>query len=150
MEEIIKDTADNKQQSGQQPEQTGRTFTQEEVNRIVSDRLARDRDKRAAELDEREKAVKARELAVVAVEKLTAAGLPKEMAGVLKYDDEKTLDEAIATLSHLSGFGSGKDTSQKEGRKIIENKLPRDDSDYEETLDSSLKAAFRPTKEWSD
>lgn len=146
MEEIVKDTTENKQQ----PEQTGRTFTQEEVNRIVSDRLARDREKRTAELDEREKAVKARELAVVAVEKLTAAGLPKEMAGVLKYDDEKTLDEAIATLSHLSGFGSGKDTSQKEGRKIIENKLPRDDSDYEETLDSSLKAAFRPTREWSD
>ena len=142
MDQITKDTTMNEQQ----PEQTGKTFTQEEVNRIVSDRLARDRDKRTAELEKREKAVKARELAVIAVEKLTAAGLPKEMAGVLKYDDEKTLDEAIDTLSHMKGFDGGKDTSKKEGRKIIENKLPEVGYD-EETLESNLKKAFRFAKE---
>ena len=40
-----------------------KTFTQEEVNRIVSDRLARERDKSAQQPqeDEREKALKARE-----------------------------------------------------------------------------------------
>lgn len=143
MDQITKDTTMNEQQS----EQTGKTFTQEEVNRIVSDRLARDREKRTAELDEREKAVKARELAVIAVEKLTAAGLPKEMAGVLKYDDEKTLDEAIATLSHLNGFSGGKDTFRKEERRIIENRLPEAEYDTD-PFDNSLKAAFRPVKEW--
>lgn len=126
MEEIIKDIT-------KADEQTGKTFTQEEVNRIVSDRLARDRDRRSAELDEREKAVKARELAVIAVEKLTAAGLPKRLAGILKYDDETTLDEAISTLSTLHGFNSGK--------KIIENKLP-ERSDYDNG-DSAIRDAFR-------
>ena len=141
MDQITKDTTMNEQQ----PEQTGKTFTQEEVNRIVSDRLARDREKRTAELDEREKAVKARELAVIAVEKLTAAGLPKEMAGVLKYDDEKTLDEAIAKISSMKGFDSGKDTSKKEGKKVfVPNTLPPHNTDY--SFDP-VKYAFRPVKE---
>lgn len=137
MEEITKDTTTTEKQ---QPEQTGKTFTQEEVNRIVSDRLARDRDKRSAELDEREKAVKARELAVIAVEKLTAAGLPKELAGVLKYDDETTLDEAISTLSTMHGFVGG-DRTQESGKKIVENKLP-EPSDYDNG-DCAIRDAFR-------
>lgn len=141
MDQITKDTTMNDQQPGQ----TGKTFTQEEVNRIVSDRLARDREKRTAELDEREKAVKARELAVIAAEKLTAAGLPKEMAGVLKYDDEKTLDEAIAKISSMKGFDSGKDTSKKEGKKVFApNTLPPHNTDY--SFDP-VKYAFRPVKE---
>ena len=124
------------------------TFTQEEVNRIVSDRLARDRDKRTAELEEREKAVKARELAVIAVEKLTAAGLPKEMAGVLKYDDEKTLDEAIAKISSMKGFDSGKDTSEKEGKKVfLDSRLPEIDYWIQKDNTDPFKEAFRPVKE---
>lgn len=129
-------------------QQTGKTFTQEEVNRIVSDRLARDRERRTAELDEREKAVKARELAVIAVEKLTAAGLPKEMAGVLKYDDEKTLDEAIAKISSMKGFDSGKDTSKKEGKKVfLDNRLPEINYWMRDDNTDPVKEAFRPVKE---
>lgn len=142
MDQITKDTTMNEQQ----PEQTGKTFTQEEVNRIVSDRLNRDRDKRSAELDEREKAVKARELAVIAVEKLTAAGLPKELAGVLKYDDEATLDEAISKLSTMRGFDSGKNTSEKEGKRIYQvHTLPPHSLGYENF--DPVKNAFRPVKE---
>lgn len=102
----------------------GRTFTQDEVNRIVSNRLAEDRAKRTAELDEREKAVKARELAVIAAEKLAAAGLPKELTAVLKYDDEDSLEAAISQLSTLRGFNNGKNDPATGGRKYIEHKLP--------------------------
>lgn len=122
------------------PETGVKTFSQEDVNRIVSERLARERDKRSAELDEREKAVKARELAVVAVEKLTAAGLPKELASVLKYGDEQSLDAAISQLSNLRGFTNGQPING-ENRKIIENKLPEPkehaNKDYE------IREAFR-------
>ena len=105
------------------PEETGeRTFTQEEVNRIISERLSRDRDKRAAELDAREKAIKARELAVVAAEKLAAVGLPQDLTAVLKYDDEASLDEAITKLSNMRGFANGKDTKKK---TYEEFKLPQ-------------------------
>lgn len=95
-----------------------KTFTQEEVNRIVSDRLARDRDKRTAELDEREKELKHRELAIAAREKLEEAGLNKELCKVLKYDDEAELDEAIKELQNIKGFDGKK--PEKTGKKIVE------------------------------
>lgn len=128
-----------------------RTFTQEDVNRIVSDRLARDRDKRSAELDEREKAVKARELAVMAAEKLAEAGLPKALSAVLRYDDETSLDSAIQTLSHLRGFGSGKDEpdkgKQKEKLRVIEvNHLKHGEPYAQQDLESQLQQAFRAKK----
>ena len=54
------------------PEETGgngeRMFTQSEVNRIVSDRLAREREKAEPKEDERETALRAREKAVEARE----------------------------------------------------------------------------------
>lgn len=99
-----------------------RTFTQEEVNRIVSERLARERAKLTADLEEREKAIKAREISLLASEKLSEAGLPKELISVLKYDDEASLTDAITKLSSLRGFSTEKKTDA-EKRKIIENKL---------------------------
>ena len=130
----------NQSNQNQNPETGGRTFTQEEVNRIVSERLSRERDKRAAELDEREKAVKARELAVIAAEKLAAAGLPKDLTAVLRYDDETSLDEAINRLSKLRGFSSG---TPDEGKKkiIIENKLP--EHPQFDDKESKVRNAFR-------
>ena len=128
-------------------ESAGKTFTQEEVNRIVSDRLGRERDKRAAELDEREKAVKARELAVMAAEKLAAAGLPKDLSAVLKYDDEESLDAAISQLSTIRGFKNGNDTPKKGEKHIIENKLPEQ---KEHDNGDKIREAFRPSKsDWS-
>ena len=123
------------------PEPTGvRTFTQDEVNRIVSNRLSEDRAKRAAELDEREKAVKARELAVIAAEKLAAAGLPKDLTAVLKYDDEDSLEAAINQLSTLRGFANGKKDPATGERKYIEHKLP----EYTEQINHDpLREIFR-------
>lgn len=145
MDQITKDTTMNEQQPGQQSEQTGKTFTQAEVNKIISDRLARDREKRTAELDEREKAVKARELAVIAAEKLAAAGLPKDLNAVLRYDDEASLDAAISQLSKLRGFESGDTTPEGGKKKVIENKLP-EPSEYD-SVDYAIRDAFRLHKE---
>lgn len=95
-----------------------KTFTQDDVNRIVAERLARDRDKRTAEFDEREKELKRRELSIIAREKLDEAGLSKELCKVLKYDDEAELDEAIEQLQHIKGFDGKK--PEKTGKKIVE------------------------------
>ena len=95
-----------------------KTFTQDELNRIISERLARNRDKRTAEFDEREKELKRRELSIIAREKLDEAGLSKELCKVLKYDDEAELDEAIQQLQHIKGFDGKK--PEKSGKKIVE------------------------------
>ena len=132
---------DQNENKNNNPENGGRTFTQDEVNRIVSERLGRERDKLSTELDEREKAVKARELAVIAAEKLAAAGLPKELNAVLRYDDEASLDAAISQLSTLRGFNNGKNTPDGGKKRIIENKLP-EPSEYDNT-DNKIRDAFR-------
>ena len=124
-------------------ENVEKTFTQEEVNRIVSDRLARDRDKRTAELDEREKELKRRELALSAREKLEAAGLNKELCKVLKYDDEAELDEAIRELQNIKGF-SGEKPGDTGKRKIEPYKLPN----FEDaTPPDPFKEAFKLPKD---
>lgn len=131
----------NNQSMNNNPDNGAKTFTQDEVNRIVSERLARDRDTRKAELDEREKAVKARELAVMAAEKLAAAGLPKDLTTVLKYDDESSLDAAITQLSHLRGFKDGNNTPDGGKRIYQELKLPERRED--ENPADPIREAFR-------
>ena len=92
--------------------------------------------------------MKARELAIVAAEKLTAAGLPKELAGVLKYDDEKTLDEAINKLSTMKGFDGGENTSKKEGKPIVKiDPLPLPHNSFGDYDFDPIKDAFRLIKE---
>ena len=131
-------------QNEKNPETGERTFTQEEVNRIVSERLGRERGKAAADLEEREKAVHARELAVLAAEKLAEAGLPKELSAVLKYDDESSLESAIQTLSSLRGFKAGK--KEEPERKIIPYVLPEGEHDNS-GIDYQIQNAFKPPKD---
>lgn len=127
------------------PEAGEKTFSQADVNRIVADRLARERDKRTAELDEREQALRRRELAVIAREKLDEAGLNKELCDVLRFDDEAALDEAISKLKNIKGFNA--ENPEKSGRKIfIENKLPPVGDIESPDL---IKEAFKLPTNWS-
>ena len=140
----MEQNANNNQNVNNNPDNGAKTFTQDEVNRIVSERLARDRDARKAELDEREKAVKARELAVMAAEKLAAAGLPKDLSAVLKYDDEASLDAAITQLSNMKGFKDGnKEPKPGELKQVIENKLPKPYYPYPDRKSDPIREAFR-------
>lgn len=94
-----------------QPEQThpedngvapGKTFTQEEVNRIVSDRLAREREKAAPPPeDEREKALNAREAKVNSREYIAEKGYPQKLLEVFDpsdFDKFKAQTEALIRI----------------------------------------------------
>lgn len=84
-------------------EESGKTFTQEEVNRIVSERLGKEREKMKKEQDaafaDREKAVNAREMRINALEKLNSMGLPAELAGAINCSDENTINKSIEILA---------------------------------------------------
>lgn len=99
----------------QQAEGTGKTFTQEEVNNIISDRLKREREKFSKEqeekLNEREKAIEARELRLTATEKLTAAGLPKTLVDAINCSDEETMNKSIEIIS--KAFQGKEDTASE-------------------------------------
>lgn len=123
-----------------QPEGNGgRTFTQDEVNRIVSERLTKEKSKNEAELAKRENELQQREMSIRAMEMLTERGLPKGLADVLRYSDEESLTKALDTIQSLQGFENEEHTSSK--RHIIENRLPVVDSSIS-SEEETIRGAF--------
>jgi len=80
-----------------------RTFTQEEVNRIVSERLARDRADRAkpSPEDTREADLKARESKLTCREYISAEGYPAELLELFDTSDSEKFKAAVEKLDSL-------------------------------------------------
>lgn len=79
----------------------GKTFSQEDVNRIVSERLARDRADRAAApspADEREAALRAREARLDCRDYLDSKKYPAALLDVLDSSDVEKFKAATDTL----------------------------------------------------
>lgn len=76
----------------------GKTFTQEEVNRIVSDRLAREREKQPKD-DEREQALKAREARLDCRDYLDSKKYPVALMDVLDSSDVEKFKAAADSLA---------------------------------------------------
>lgn len=102
--------------TGQATGQEEKTFTQEEVNRIVKERLARSRgnqepkggeNKAADETESKEAELKAREMNLLAREQLLDAGIDAECLPLLKGTvDENDLKDRIEILKkYLSKKG---------------------------------------------
>jgi hypothetical protein len=117
--------------SGQEGEQPSKKFTQEEVNKIISERLNKERMKhdkdtearileatkvaqmsaderyqhelkqREEVLRQKELELQARDLQIKATDKLIEAGLPNGFINVLDYSSEERLVEGIATLKKV-------------------------------------------------
>ena len=75
-----------------------KTFGQDDVNRIVGERLAAEKRKGEAALAEREQQLAQRELLLTAKEKLTESGLPVELLDALNVSSPEAMDKAITTL----------------------------------------------------
>lgn len=152
MNETINTTAqaDEVPQVGEEHNTEEKTFTQGEVNKIVSDRLRTERKKLeaavtgeyTAELAERERDILQRELKMDAKERLQEAGLPPSAAKLLRYDDEETykqsLEDALAVIGEI--VAPTVDQQIKERLKGTTPKaIPVFSSD-------PLKSAFAPPK----
>ncbi len=102
-------------------EGAGRTFTQEDVNRIVQERLAKEKgkgnedlDKRAAELDKRERKMNA-------VQKLRDNQLPDYLVDALNMDTDEAFENSLNAIIKMrgeTGEGAGK-TGRMPGEVII-------------------------------
>ena len=75
-----------------------KTFSQDDVNRIVGERLAAEKRKGEAALAEREQQLAQRELLLTAKEKLTDAGLPVELLDTFSASSPEAMEKAITTL----------------------------------------------------
>lgn len=138
MEEMNKGTSTEGQQQGvnegaqgtQQTQQQERTFTQEEVNRIVQERLARAKTSQAP--DERELDLQRRENALYAREKVAESGLPKELAEELAGMDKATVDKCIKIIAPFA---------RKASEPILNAVGPTNGGDLG-TSDSAIRAAM--------
>lgn len=77
-----------------------KTFTQEDVNRIVQERLAKEKAKNSGEADfaKRVQELARRELHMTAKEMLSEKGLPVQLFDALNCTDKETLEKSIATI----------------------------------------------------
>ena len=137
----------NTQNNTQTPEENGgeRLFTQDEVNRIVSDRLSREREK--PKDDERETSLKEREKALEAKENTLAC---REYISSLKIDEEHK-NVFLDTLD-TSDSGKFKTTVEKLIKGLGLNNKPKvrfyspipGRSDAYSFPDSGIDDAFKP------
>lgn len=94
----------------QQPNESGKTFTQDDVNRIVGERLAKEKVKGEQELSKKEQELTRRELLLTAKETMTAKGLPVELLDALNCSDSETLNKSINIIEkHLKSTETNKE-----------------------------------------
>lgn len=103
----MKKTSTEGTQAGAEGTQAERTFTQEDVNRIVQERLAKEKsrstgnsgdelDKRAADLDLRERKLTARE-------KLQENGLPDYLVDALNMNTDEDFQKSMEAILKMKG-----------------------------------------------
>lgn len=80
-----------------------KTFTQEDVNRIVQERLAKEKAKSSGDADfaKREQELARRELHMTAKEMLSEKGLPVQLYDALNCTDEESLKKSIETIERV-------------------------------------------------
>nr|WP_296458307.1 DUF4355 domain-containing protein [uncultured Acetatifactor sp.] len=93
-----------------------RTFTQEELNTIVQDRLAKEKAKYERQLADMQAEVGRREKRLDARERLREKGLPADLADLVRLDDDDAFNNSLELLERTyknrqpdarSGGGSG-------------------------------------------
>lgn len=115
-----------------------KTFSQEDVNRIVGERLAKEKAKGEAALAEREQQLAQRELLLTAKEKLTENGLPVELVDALNVSSPEALEKALSIVKTVM------DKHKAEARPIkFSGVKPAESlSHAKNTGDSSLRKAM--------
>lgn len=97
-----------------------KTFTQDDVNRIVGERLAKERAKTTADragdtkeeindvkLREKERELEQRELRLSAREMLIDKGLPEQLLDALNCSDKETMEKSILIIKEVfNGYES--------------------------------------------
>lgn len=83
------------------PDAGEKTFTQDDVNRIISERLAKEKNKGEQDFSKREKELEMRELRISAKEMLNERNLSNKLLDALNYSDKETLEKSIATIEEV-------------------------------------------------
>ena len=108
--EEIKETTQNGEKDTQNAgennaNQAKKTFTQDEVNRIVQDRLAKERSRAGQSLEDRERDLTRRESRMACAERLAEKGYSKELLDILDTSDADKFMNNIKRLETMGVVG---------------------------------------------
>lgn len=78
-----------------------KTFTQEQVNAIISDRLARDRQKQSEEMSKKEQELAQREFRLNSRQKLIDRGYSESLMDALNCSSEEAFNKALDIIDSL-------------------------------------------------
>lgn len=94
----------------QNPDAGEKTFSQDDVNRIIGERLAKERAKADAAAAEREKELTARELRLTAREMLNERKLPGYLVDALDFSNKETMEKGLQLIEKAvrENNGAGK------------------------------------------
>ena len=122
----------NTSTEGTQTSTEGKTFTQDDVNRIVQERLAKEKgkassnedfEKKTAELDRRTSELEARENRLNALTALRSAGYPDELADVIRCSNADELKKSMELIDKIikerTPEGWSKELEQKRSRIVF-------------------------------
>jgi len=105
--------------------QTERTFTQEDVNRIIQERLAKEKGKGSEELEKRAAELDKRERRMNAVQKLRDNKLPDYLVDALNMDSDDAFENSMEIIKKMKGesaegvlIGTGNPIGAVTGRNI--------------------------------
>ncbi len=100
---------------------SGRTFTQDDVNRIVQDRLQKERAKvdadREKQYADREAELARREFVLEARKELSDRGLPEDLIDALNMSDKETFKNSLGIIEKYM-----KDSTEESNREYEQNR----------------------------
>lgn len=142
MGDLQNTSAEGTQTSTEGTQQSGKTFTQDDVNRIVQERLAKEKskassnedfEKKTAELEKRTTELEARENRLNAVTALRDAGYPDELADVIRCSNADELKKSMEVIDKIikerTPEGWSKELEEKRSRIVFSapiHTLPND------------------------
>lgn len=142
MGDLQNTSAEGTQTSTEGTQQSGKTFTQDDVNRIVQERLAKEKskassnedfEKKTAELEKRTTELEARENRLNAVTALRNAGYPDELADVIRCSNADELKKSMEVIDKIikerTPEGWSKELEEKRSRIVFSapiHTLPND------------------------
>ncbi|MCT4544527.1 MAG: DUF4355 domain-containing protein [Vallitalea sp.] len=96
-----------------------KTFTQEDVNRIIGERLAKEKAKGEQEFSKKEQQLQQRELRLNAKEMLSEKGLSTQLVDALNCTSNETLEKSVSILEDV--FNKNKNEAQGKLRGVEPN-----------------------------
>ena len=123
MDNLQNTSAEGTQTSTEGTQKSGKIFTQEDVNRIVQERLAKEKnkasgneelDQRTAELDKRAADLEAKENRLNTLEILRSAGYPDELADVIRCGNSEELKKSMEIIDNIIKERTPEDWMQRD------------------------------------